>query len=243
MTIDAGLQVNNINNFIQIDSTFTNAVLRKSGETTVGYINNISFMDFEAELPLFFFRNESNAYVGSRIMKTSENNYRVYFNIDGYAGIPTIQYYIFDLVPPTLQKSNFGLQVFDEQGKPVFDSNAYYCNFVDSYTFPDFSVEKYGFWVGGYGPREIFSHVVSDARSNKLAIMPSYAVIGQHDSEFGYMIYAPGYKSSRMAIEMTCNLNGFEETGSIGFSSYGAEKNNILVAEVGSLPVPYDYKP
>lgn len=51
MTIEAGLQVNNVNNFIQIDSTFTNAVLRKSGELTVG---NTWILDFDGVLPLFF---------------------------------------------------------------------------------------------------------------------------------------------------------------------------------------------
>lgn len=123
---------------------------------------------------------------------------------------------------------------------PFFDSNAYYCNFVDNYTFPDFSIERWGLWIGGYGPRGVFLHVVANARSNKLAIMPAYAVTGKQDSEFGYMIYNPGYRSNGIAIEMTCNNIGFEATGSIGFSNYGAEKNNVLVAEVGSLPVPYE---
>lgn len=227
---EAGLIVYNSENSLVIDSKYSNGVLIKSGYIT----NNNMKITITADLPLLFIRIPNSEQGSGKIVKISDRTFQItlYWGRGG-------EYYIFDITNPDIAKNTYGLQVFNAEGKVVFNSNAYYCNMIDTYTFPEFDMRKYWAWTGGQGVQEVFYYSVQNSRTGKLAIMNKLAIRHYQDQPEITYLFIPTYSISGLSIKMTCAIFDLVEGAEAGTST-DTESNNILIADVGGLPVPYD---
>lgn len=148
--MQAGLQIYNDNNLIQIDSSFSNWSVIKKG-TLVLNSSDSEFSSGGTQLnvagvnPLIAIQGvNNNRTFRTRRLKQANGTFTFVFHMaqGAWAGPPTIKYWIFD--QPT-QAGSLGLQVFDQASKLVFDSSREYMRVMglitQTGTFPYFGLK------------------------------------------------------------------------------------------------------
>lgn len=126
----AGVQIMNQQGVVQVDSSYRNYLLLKSGQFSLGtYPDPTAVTRWIAEQPPvqtahslllvqapgWGIRPTTGSYVGGRKLC----NFGFLKNSP-----PSFQYYIFDLVPPN-SADKFGLQVFDKSGQIIYNALDY----------------------------------------------------------------------------------------------------------------------
>ncbi len=119
----AGLQVFNDNGSILIDQNYVNLALRGKGTVAIGtnaanggYLGTELFGITLGQPPLIAIR--SSGFVSIADVGLDRFSYHL------AKGVETFDYWFFG--PPPVSTARYGLQVFDDSGKLVFDSNLGY---------------------------------------------------------------------------------------------------------------------
>lgn len=118
--MEAGIQVFNTSNTLQVDSTFYNLCLKYKGTVVTGSDNQPFASEFTLACkdPVLAFRCTTDfVYVIDQI---DNSNGTWTFKIGSVGRGTTVNYYIYDV--PSLGPSNMGMQVFNSGGALVFDT-------------------------------------------------------------------------------------------------------------------------
>lgn len=135
----AGLLIINDDSFVQIDSTYANYALVARGTGTLTNGNSEWAPGSQAPVaptikgvnPLIAFSCETYLRVSR---SQSGDTFRFFFTSDdseAFGHSKVVNWYIFDTPPSAASQSGIGLQVWNEQGIPVFDSSLYYLKVID----------------------------------------------------------------------------------------------------------------
>lgn len=136
--MEVGLEVYNDNSVLQINNSYRNHHMMQKGSYTVTHANG----DYSGTLPqgvVYSGRNPFIAIKSSRYIRIvreksgSTFHFRFIWNEEGSA-VPsswTLDYYVYDALPPTPSAHGIGLQTFDASGYPIFDSGFPPCNVID----------------------------------------------------------------------------------------------------------------
>lgn len=144
----AGFQCFNTDSVIQIDSEFVNYRLSQRGVVAITYANsdnpNNAYVEgvvipSGAKNPIIAVKSNRNIRT---FRETTANGFIFRFRIDDNIQVGTFyaDYYVFDQQPTTPSPHGAGMQVYDENGKIVFDSEFGYMSVLgilnQNATFP-----------------------------------------------------------------------------------------------------------
>lgn len=120
----AGLTIYNDENVIQIDSDYENLFYMTKGTVNCATTENTlrrGDITVTGRYPVIALRPQVNAQI--RLVSKTGNTwvYRVYIHPNTTA--QTLDYWVFDTLPDLVPTSGSGLQIFNNAGKPVFDSD------------------------------------------------------------------------------------------------------------------------
>lgn len=132
----AGFQVINQQGVLQVDGTFKNMVLTAVGSATLSRPGGLGTVPYQAAA---YARIPYPVSARQPVLALRSTNYVCFvtddngFTVFGPAGT-VIAYYIFDRVEFGNAAGNAGVQVFNEQGAEVFNSNNRYMRVLGSYS-------------------------------------------------------------------------------------------------------------
>jgi hypothetical protein len=131
--MEAGLQVFNTSNIIQVDALYKNYRLLSHGFVTITYANsdmnpNTAYVEgivtvSGAQNPMIAL--SVNVNIRSWREQVSADTFRFRFTVDALGTTPRpfdAEYYVYDAPPPAPTSTGFGLQVYNPSGQVVYDS-------------------------------------------------------------------------------------------------------------------------
>lgn len=136
--MDAGLEVTNDLNVLQIGNLYKNYHMMQKGVYQADWRNG----DYSGYLPtgvLYSGRNpfiaiNNNDYVRYIRDRRPDGTYEFRFIWNGardLSQVISINYYIYDLLPPVASEHGVGLQTWDDNGVPIFDAAYNPCRILE----------------------------------------------------------------------------------------------------------------
>lgn len=238
--MQAGLKVFNEGNVIQIDSTFSNHQLIQKKTVTatnqyftwgvyafnaVSAIQPMAVISFDANEPLVAYYSTNMA----ALMSTQRrgNTWTLTFWCPDWG---SVEVFVFDKAK--ISPSKYGMQVFDESGKLVFDAVNKYARIID-YIYGRVPYQNHG--PGSY--TSSFSY----QRGRKFAVGAVLTPGGwadisyNHDSEFKVYVAYGGWSIADGAVRMSWRQALLRRGNQGGRDPYPAESTGDGMAQYGAL--------